>query len=65
VLNHTQHETYCNTIGGHLASWDSLAEQNEVEQAFIKMVRLACCAVCLHLPLTSYNTPLCGATSYT
>jgi hypothetical protein len=39
LLNQTQHESYCNSIGGHLASWDSLAEQNEVEQAFIKMVR--------------------------
>ncbi len=36
--NQTTQETYCNSIGGHLASYDSQAEQNEVEQAFIKQV---------------------------
>jgi hypothetical protein len=29
-------ETYCNTLGGHLASWNSQAEQTEVEGYWIK-----------------------------
>ena len=37
-------QTFCNTQGGHLASWDSYAEQYEVEQYFVGQVRvLASC----------------------
>ena len=39
LLNSTQQETYCNSIGGHLVSYDNQTEQIEVEQAFIKQVR--------------------------
>jgi hypothetical protein len=31
-------EVYCNSIGGHLASYDNATEQNEVERYFIKQV---------------------------
>ncbi len=37
-------QTFCNAQGGHLASWDSYAEQYEVEQYFVNQVRvLASC----------------------
>lgn len=29
---------FCNDSGGHLAGWDSLAEQTEVEQYYIDQV---------------------------
>ena len=35
-LNFTFAERFCNDQGGHLASWNSKAEQIEVEQYFIK-----------------------------
>jgi hypothetical protein len=38
--NQTTQQSYCNSIGGHLASYDNQTEQNEVEQAFIKQVSL-------------------------
>ncbi len=37
----TQQEAYCNSIGGHLASYDNATEQNEVERSFIRQGLLA------------------------
>jgi hypothetical protein len=36
-------ETVCNNQGGHLASWNSEAEQREVETFFLKEVRPPAC----------------------
>jgi nitrous oxide reductase accessory protein NosL len=38
LLSQEDAQTFCNDQGGHLAGYDSLAEQIEVEQRFIKDV---------------------------
>jgi hypothetical protein len=66
LLSQEDAQTFCNDQGGHLAGYDSLAEQIEVEQRFIKdvggsrtsqaMQAVAVCRVCT--PLLGWS-PLC------